>query len=124
MGVNLLLVKDNEIIADLGRAYNYYENINKIEENYETLMNRTIECRDNTIKRVNMYLGYSPPNIETLEDIMHTVEDELESLRDMLVGYGKKLFIASLLEEGDLEVMTELDYEYKNKLDTSIENSV
>ena len=124
MGVNLLLVKNNRIIADLGRAYHYYENINEIEKDYAVLISRTLACRDNAIKRVNMYLGYSPPNIEVFADIRHIIEDEFENLRETLVQYGKKLLIADLLDDSDLEVITELEYEDKNKLDTSIRNSV
>ena len=118
MGVNLLLVKDNKILADLGRAYNYYENINTIEKDYETLMNRTFRSRDNVVKKINMYMGYSPPNIEMLLEIMNIIEDELENLRELLVQYGKKLLITSLINN-DLEIMTELEYEEKNKSLTS-----
>jgi len=119
MGVNLLLVKGNEIIADLGRAYNYYENISMVEKDYETLMNRTIVRKDNAIKKVCMYIGYPPPNDKILLDIIYILENEFENLREMLVQYGKKLFIADLLDNNDLEVMTNLEYEDKNKLSTS-----
>ena len=115
MGVNLVLVRNKEIIADLGRAYNYYEDNNpeNIEKNLELLESRTIELRDKLIKKINIYISYTPPNVESCLDILDTVEEEFESLREELVGYGQKMLIATLAEEEGLEVMTDIEYELK-----------
>jgi len=115
MGVNLLLVKDKEIIADLGRAYNYCDDSRKVEKNLDLLANKTIELRDQLIKKINIYIGYTPPNVESCLEILDTVEEELESLREELIGYGQKMLIAILADEAWLEVMTDIEYELKYK---------
>ncbi len=107
MGTNLLLIKDSEVIANLGRAYHFQDN-NTIEQDIEKLVIRTEETRDRIVKEMYGFAIWNPTDPEHVMSVLCDIEDSLEYMRDEMIEYGKKILLADMLEQG-FEVKTDVE---------------
>ena len=97
MGVDLLLIRDNQKVADLGRAYHY-----DIENPKETMWD--------IIGDVKLYIGV-PLNKEDLEDVALRLADGIEDV----FSAGKCQLLEELKEYG-FETMTDIEWEERQKI--------
>ena len=101
MGIDLYLIKDDKIVADLGRAHNYQTP----EKNNRLHFTKTILA----------HLCYQPKDQNELTDIIDQIVDAIDYLYDNAYRHGQINLLNQLKKQG-FEILTDVEWEERQQI--------
>lgn len=99
MGVNLILKRGNEAIADLGRSYHYKTDSNELLFEYNELEKVCKELKIDILSTLTTQASYTPNSYKELTEMLAENDSLVEYWVEELINLGKKMLIAELIDQ-------------------------